>query len=242
MEGSLMTGSRIYDPLRTVNRYFNSYVEIPLASIYHTRAVFSQEGSHRITPSEGTLPPFWLWLPDGQSNHRLNCLRGELEPEVMAALSDHVDSESIVWEVGAARGYFTLAAAGRASKAIAFEASPEHIAEIQRGIKKNGYKNIEVIEGVVGDDVSLDSFEPADIVVMDVEGWEYQILSDSPKTVGTVETWIIEVHKKGGDPNAPEPPRIDTAGVFDILESAGYSTEILEQDSEDRYHVLATLN
>lgn len=111
--------------------FFAIYRVIDIMQGRYSGNLLSVEGMYRISPKQATVSPFWMTLHVGKS-HRRKRIGGRYEPEVMAALDEHVREDSTFWEVGAWRGYYSIAFASRASEVVAFEAreeSAEHVRE-----------------------------------------------------------------------------------------------------------------
>lgn len=75
---------------------------------------------------------------------------------------------------------------------------------------------------------------------MDVEGWEYEILKSSPKTVESGATWIVEMHDEQSS-ITPGSPEINPDGVIEIFEQNQYEVSTI-YEREGHYFVLASQN
>lgn len=164
-------------------------------------------------------------------------MKGELEPEVMSTLSSHIDEDSVFWEVGAAWGYFSMAMATVAKDVVAFEVMPERTEKIRMSANKNGFDHIQVVEGTVGEDVKLDSYTKPDLVLIDIEGCEYEALRDATKLIEYRPIMVIEIHENPS--SAPGDPEINPDGLFELLEDAGYNISRIQARDETNYHVVA---
>jgi FkbM family methyltransferase len=79
---------------------------------------------------------------------------GQYELPVQAALSRELRPGSLVFDVGANAGFFTLLAAstiGPAGKCVAFDPDPENIASIRRQCSLNGFAWVLAIDAAISD-------------------------------------------------------------------------------------------
>ena len=79
---------------------------------------------------------------------------GEFEPQCVELMKKHIGPGSIVLDVGANIGLYTLEAAkavGATGRVIAIEASPGHISTIGKSVGLNGFQNVDIISSAVGD-------------------------------------------------------------------------------------------
>ena len=79
---------------------------------------------------------------------------GEFEPECVELMRKHIGPGSIVLDVGANIGLYTLEAAkavGPKGRVIAIEASPDHISTIKRSVGLNRFRNVDIISSAVGE-------------------------------------------------------------------------------------------
>ena len=86
---------------------------------------FDTEGFYTLKPSDA-VEPYELWLP-GRGSFQRRRIRGELEPDVMDILVKRVNPGDIVFDVGAAWGYFSLALRSLDATVYAFEVEEESI-------------------------------------------------------------------------------------------------------------------
>lgn len=219
-------------PLHTQGRWLYKSLIYPFADCLGTKS-FSRCQFHRVDPTTEEMPAFEILLPgrvDGAPT------KGKHEEHVMDAVQEYLPENGVFWEVGARWGYFSLAAAEVAGEVIAFEASENFTKYIHRSIEQNGYGNVRVVQGVVGDDLSLDDFNLADVIVMDIEGWEYEALRSSPETIEAKPTWIIEVH----EPTRNRFKHNDIKGLYNLFDKSDYDYKILDNSDHANYHLLAT--
>jgi precorrin-6B methylase 2 len=209
-------------------------------SVLLSGGVFDQSGFYRVAPPYSKIEPFYLWLPDAKTGYRQACIKGTLEPPVMSAIAEAINEDTVFWDVGALRGYFSFACAGVVDQVRCFEANSRNAEIIRKGVRKNSFQNVDVIEGYVGQDVSLDDFDPPDLILMDTEGWEYEILRDSKETLRAGPTWVIELHEHGEATDAETilPNEVNPEGVLQMFEEAGYQVRTIKEYS-NRCHISA---
>ena len=85
---------------------------------------------------------------------RINFFLGSYEPEQTAAFLKAVQPGSVVYDVGAHYGYYSLLAshlAGANGRVIALEPSPRNLAVLRKHIELNRAVNITVLETALGD-------------------------------------------------------------------------------------------
>jgi len=90
-----------------------------------------------------------------------------------------------------------------------------------------------------------------DVVLMDIEGWEYEVLPASPGLLSTRPVIVLEVHTESGwidgEVNRPEggvesvssPGKVDPEELMELLESNGYETTEIARRRRTNYHVVA---
>jgi len=87
----------------------------------------------------------------------------------------------IVVDVGAASGFFSLKACslvGNEGLVLSFEPDDERFKILEKNVMLNGFSNIRLHNLALDKDAKLTSFiETADIVLIDAEGFEYEILN-----------------------------------------------------------------
>ena len=195
-------------------------------------------------------------------------VRGVVEIPVQEAFRRHVGSGSVVWDVGANVGYFSLLAARLGAQVHAFEPVPESAARLRANVAANGLEDrIELHEVAVGARTGRYPF----LVVGD-PSWSH--LADRGRHAMTREVRDVEVVRLDDLPlPAPDLVKIDVEGsegavleggarilrehrpvvvvelhetnaeVCDRLEAAGYALENLDGPSPPReagpIHVLA---
>lgn len=195
------------------------------------------KGFHKITPQQGEFGTFKMYSPNNGLYQRRS-VQGTLEPEVTEALSNHLSSGSCFWNIGGGWGYFALAAATKGADVYCFEAEDYRVRRIREAVDQNGFKNVTVIAGVVGDELDLEQYPVPDLILMDVEGWEYEILKYEEILIESEPTFIIEIHTSE-EVMTPGNPTVAPKSVTAYLEDAGYLvSELSQRESQGQYHVL----
>jgi len=162
-------------------------------------------------------------------------LNGEYEPKVAAELASAADS-SDVWIIGGGFGYHATATCQVAQSVTIFEADSKRVSIIRDVLARNGVDNATVVEGIVGDSISLNNFSPPDVALMDIEGWELDALKAGEQTVSQVPHWIIEIHESG---IAGVERAVDGDRVKRFLESKGFVASELSIRKVGNYHIQA---
>ena len=90
------------------------------------------------------------WVKGASDN---DCWLGWCEKAEAKAFNDSLQDDSVVWDVGANVGYYTLIAARGSPKrkVFAFEPLPSNIAIIRRHLTLNHLTNVSVIEAALSD-------------------------------------------------------------------------------------------
>ena len=207
----------------------------PARNFYVSRSL-DRTACFTVRPSTDGVPEYELYLDLSSGNaYTRQRIHGTYEEEIMDFLVDHVDGESTFWEVGAGFGYFSLAMAPIADQVYSFEASEDRLSMLEKSVVENDYRNVSIVDGIVGDDVSLDDYETPDVVTMDIEGHEVGVLqSDSvSQTLESGAVWAVEVHWgerfPDGDPDAVE----------SVFQTHGYDVRDLGGRDENNKHIVA---
>jgi hypothetical protein len=216
-------GTPIYPLARYGYHYIHSF-EVSIKSFIISKSVWDQSGYYKVEPFDEQLSPYYIYVPSLKSSYFQQNIQGQYEKSIISALANHIEPNTEFWNIGAGRGYHSLAFADKACRVVNFEARDKLVNQLERGIAKNNFDNCDVISGYVGKDVYLDEFSSPDVVLMDVEGWEYDILKSSPETIDAHPVWIIELHDKGKtDPNVDTPEMVEPEKVKNLLSKNGYS-------------------
>lgn len=228
--------------LRELGRqaFKNTPLESPLWAIYNglrqrwkIRSLRPQ-GWYTVTPSSKKIQGFKLYS-DGFGEGERAKLRAEYEPEVTQCLLSHIGPNDVFWEVGSRYGYHTQFIAQIAQKVVAFEADSDAVSKLEEAVRRNGYDNVQVIEGMVGEDISLEDYQVPDVVLMDIEGWEQHVLEKVTRPLQADTTWIIEMHDKTvveGEWTNPE-------AVISRFEAHNYTTSKISERKSGNFHLLA---
>lgn len=235
-----LNGSSLYPFAKSAYLAYRS-VARSVRSVTLSGSLVDQSGFYRVNPTDPRIEPYYVWLPTARGAYHQRCIAGEYERPVMSTIADLVDEDTVFWNVGAGHGYHSFAVANRAETVVNFEARDSMVESLDRGIARNRFENCDLVQGYVGEDVHLDSYDPPDLVLIDTEGWEYRILDSAPETLQARPTWIVEMHPtpEATDANVPLPPEVDPDGVIELFEEHGYSVDSL-QEHRKRSHVVAT--
>ncbi len=104
----------------------------------------------------------WRWIA-GAATH--GCWIGTYERDAQRVFEDHVREGSVVYDVGANAGFFTLLAsklAGPGGAVYAFEPLPRNLEFIRAHIARNGVRNVHVMPVAVSDRNGTARFTAAD--------------------------------------------------------------------------------
>jgi len=138
---------------------------------------------------------------------------------------DRIDGGSVFWEAGARWGYYSFPAAELGADVFAFEKIPEQVACLQKTKQHNSFDNVTIVEGMAGDDYSLDEFTTPDLAVIDVEGREYELLKNAPDLLESEANLIIELYGNTVSPQkklgrSPE-------AVKELLKESGFTLSLV---------------
>lgn len=213
----------------------------------------AQHGYYRVAPPIENIEPFDIPLTT-RKRFRRRRIRGRYEMPVLEHLSKNVDASTTFWEVGARRGYFSLALAPIVDDVVAFEGQEVEAEQLVAARDRNDFQNIRIVDDYVQSlDDYLDEFDRPDVCLIDIEGWEYDVLSRSTELLSTGVTLLVELHGPesgfasgqhintfGEVESVPKPERVDPGGVEELLRDNGYIVETLYRRRESNWHVLAT--
>jgi FkbM family methyltransferase len=122
----------------------------------------------RLIPPEAALPILQgrlrgkRWIV-GSSIH--GCWLGSFEHAKRIVFERTVTEGSVVFDVGAHVGYYTLLASvltGPAGKVFAFEPAPRNLGYLKRHLERNRIRNVTVIEAAVSDGPGVAPFDETD--------------------------------------------------------------------------------
>lgn len=134
--GNRLSGTVFYDPARRVYSFLNSGVE---PDDY-------DEGFYEIEPTTTGASSFEMWLTVN-GVPQLRQIQGDLEKPVMDTLIENIGPDDCFWNIGAAWGYYSLAAAHVAEQVVAFESDDHRASKLEQSVKRNRFKNIKLLNG-----------------------------------------------------------------------------------------------
>lgn len=206
----------------------------------------------RLIPADAVLPVLqgplrgMKWIA-GSGNH--GCWLGTYEHDKQLLFHAAIERESVVWDIGANVGLYSLVATRKASRVIAVEPLAENVRYLERHIALNGIRNVEVLVAAVGhecgresfyrgdnrstghlapgslevDVITLDSlcakFGAPDVIKIDVEGAEYLALQGAERCLTANPIIFLATHSS------------TLAGqCSDLLRSAGYVSTAIAED------------
>jgi FkbM family methyltransferase len=121
----------------------------------------------RLIPANAVLPVLQgplrglRWIA-GSSNH--GCWLGSYELPKQLQFTKFIKPGSVVYDLGANVGFYTLLAAvsvGGAGRVFAFEPLPENLAFLHKHLQLNGIENVTVVPSAVTSQVGTARFAPA---------------------------------------------------------------------------------
>lgn len=205
------------------------------------------QARYYISPTVEQLPDFEFYF-NFNSPHLHRRILGEYEAPVARALANQLDESSQLWEIGAAWGYHSLAVAGIADRVVAFEPDDERRKLHRLSCNVNEFDNISVLaDHVESLDNYLDTYGVPDVVLIDIDGWEYDVIPASPELLSTGCTWIVELHH---DIEVPPAQGRETSEIEELFRQNGYEVERIqergslnwrgkEQEGLNTHHILA---
>lgn len=115
---------------------------------------------YQIATWEAVRLPLWFgpnkgqrWLPFS-GGKLLRLLLGSYEPDQTAWVTSQLKVGSVLFDVGAAVGYYTLVASrlvGPAGRVVSFEPDPKNAAFLRQHVTINQLANVEVHQAAIGD-------------------------------------------------------------------------------------------
>lgn len=230
-----LEGTPLYTPCKYCYIYARKIYETIL-DMYISRSLHPG-GLYEISPTVDGVPNFMIYLPGSGEKQRQRVV-GKYENDVLKTIQDEISEDSIFWEIGAAWGYFSLSLAPLCDSVVVFEASKERINQISRSISANGYDNIDIIQGRVDQEIDFSKLQPPNVILMDIEGWEYEVLQNLWSVLEAKPVLVIEIHERAD--YAPGSPEINPNGVYSILDNYGYEITEISERTEYNWHILAT--
>jgi FkbM family methyltransferase len=212
----------------------------------------------RLLPSDIVLPVIqgplrgMKWV-SGSSTH--GCWLGSYEYHKQRLFDAMIDHRSIVWDVGANVGFYTLLAARKAARVIAVEPVPDNLRFLEKHILLNGITNVQVLSAAAGqkcgresfccggnrstghlgsgtyevDVLTLDSmcerFGAPDVIKIDVEGAEHSVLQSMGRCFAARPIIFLAAHSSSL-----------AEQCMGVLTSAGYAYTALAEDEFVFFH------
>jgi FkbM family methyltransferase len=87
------------------------------------------------------------------SGSNLGYSLGTTEPLIQALVAEHITPDSVVWDVGANVGFYSLIASRLAKRVVAFEPLPHNCAALNRNLALNNVSNVTLVETAIADHV-----------------------------------------------------------------------------------------
>lgn len=130
---------------------------------------------------------------------RAPMLLGMYEQEVVQVLSDHRDTSRAFIDIGAADGFYGVGVlvAGWFSRAYCYELSEVGQTVMRRNAAVNGVSKDLIVRGAAHrdfyNDIPREDLEGA-VILVDIEGGEFDLLDASALTALQAATVVIEIH------------------------------------------------
>jgi FkbM family methyltransferase len=139
----------------------------------------------------------------GASTH--GCWMGTFEKDKVAAFASELRRDSVVYDIGAQAGIYTLLAAARATRGhvYSFEPFPRNLEFLRRHIKLNGHTNCTVIDAAVDSTSGTAQF---------AEGPTPEMGALSPDGRLRVNTVALDQLRDAGTLPAPDLVKMDIEG------------------------------
>jgi len=148
-------------------------------------------------------PAAGIWLHLNPRTGR-QVFEGGGEPEVQAALVEHLRPGMIVYDVGANIGFFALLAArlvGKTGRVVAFEADPEVAARVREHAARNEFSWLSVEQRAVWSVVGGVFFERTDPAKSPDRGLGHVVESDAGNAIRVEAVTLDEFVKSAGVPD-----------------------------------------
>jgi hypothetical protein len=208
----------------------------------------SYTAKYKVNHSIREIPAFDFWYRF-DSPHVRHRIMGEYETEVVEKLVACWDEQTKFWEVGAGWGYHSLSAAHIVDQVVAFDPDTKRTDLLRRSCEENEFENISIVTDQVDSlDNYTDTFEYPDIILMDIDGWEYDVIPNSPGILEYGCTWIIELHH---DVDVPPAQNSTPEQIENLFKEHGYTVERVREhyqmknwrgertDEINTHHILA---
>jgi tRNA G37 N-methylase Trm5 len=141
----------------------------------------------------------------------------------------------VFWELGAAWGYFSITAATRVAQVCSFEMMAERVGYLEEAIEANELDNVIIVDDKLEADTDFTEYPDPDVVLVDIEGWEYPVLSTILEQCSDVSTWVVEVHSELRGIETADP----VGEIEQIFNKKDYNTSTLNPWSENNVHIVA---
>jgi FkbM family methyltransferase len=107
--------------------------------------------------------PFYI-SPDSQLRYLKINKYDAFGENLLNVVKNHVNENSVVWDIGANVGVFTFASAFKAKEVVAIEADLflVHLLNKSKKLSKNNRKNIKILPVAISDEISISKFEIAE--------------------------------------------------------------------------------
>jgi FkbM family methyltransferase len=193
----------------------------PLAGLRHVPVVgpLVSWASARLVPRDSLAwvqvqrgPAKGLWLHLNPRTGR-TYFEGGGEPEVQAALAQHLRPGMNFFDVGANIGFFSLLVArivGPAGRVVAFEADPEIAMRLREHVVRNNFPMVAVEEKAVWSEPRTVYFARTDPATSPDRGLGHVVESGSNDAI---QVSAISLDEFVGTPNAPDFVKCDVEGA-----------------------------
>lgn len=223
------------------------YKMLDWASGRRTSMTLDTTAKYHISSKVEQLPEFEFYF-NFNSPHRRARILGDYEVPVARALAEQLDEDTQLWEVGAAWGYHTLAAAGIAEHVVAFEPDDDRRELLSLSRDVNQFDNISTVTQHVDSlDNYIEDYGVPNVIFVDIDGWEYEVIPASKELLSADCIWIVELHH-----NVDVPPgkNKNPGDIEELFKQYGYEVERIyergsrnwrgkEQGDLNTHHILA---
>ena len=150
-----------------------------------------------------------MWWVSGSAPH--GAWLGRLERDTLEDFAAHIAADTVVWDVGANVGLYTLAAARRAAHVVAFEPASCNVAALRRHVALNGLTNVDIVSAAVA------SHEGTARLAAGASPSEFRLAGDG----GEVPCVTLDGWRRGLAAPPPAVMKIDVEGAeMDVLDGA----------------------
>ena len=209
---------------------FKVYQEI--LNIWTSKRILRQ-GYYDVKYSGNNSIEFEIWSPVNGPMERKK-ISGKYESQVASELLTR-GSGSEILIVGGGFGYHAIGIANQAESITVVEADPERADRIRNAVDRQNIRNINIYEERIVTGQDLVDFLPANIVVVDIEGYEDEVLEIEPQHLHKADCWIVEIHEHG----ILGPDRYaDGENISNRFERAGFNVDELSRRKEGNYHLI----